>query len=272
MPEPPHGRAVPGEPRDRLIVALDLPTAAEARRIVQALGDSVSTYKVGKELFTREGPQLVRELVGGGRRVFLDLKFHDIPNTVAGAVRAAAGLGAHMLTVHACGGAAMLRAAVGAAAESPSPPLVLAVTVLTSLGDSDLAAVGVGGSARQQVLRLAALARECGCGGVVASPQEAAELRRGLGAGFVIVTPGVRSAEPAAGGRAAGGMLEPAAGGRAAGGIKNDDQARVATPAAALAAGADYLVVGRPITQAADPAAAALAILRQMAQAAAPST
>jgi orotidine-5'-phosphate decarboxylase len=226
-------------PRDRLIVALDVPTAAEAQRIVVSVGES--TYKVGKQLFTAEGPQVVRDLVAAGRKVFLDLKFHDIPNTVALAVSEAAKLNVSMLTVHASGGAKMMRAAVDAASAADRPPLVLAVTVLTSLSDEDLQATGVSGRVLDQVLRLAALARAAGCGGVVASAQEAQQLRQALGTGFAIVTPGVRPAGEAAG-----------------------DQARVVTPAAAIAAGATYLVVGRPITGAKDPAEAAGRILFQM--------
>lgn len=227
--------------RDRLIVALDVPHAAEAQRIVAALGESVSTYKVGKQLFTAAGPAVVRELLGSGRKVFLDLKFHDIPSTVAAAVRAAAELGVTMLTVHASGGTKMLQAAVEAAGAAKRPPLVLAVTVLTSFSDADLKEVGVAGPARGQVLRLASLAHKAGCGGVVASAREAQVIRRTLGASLTIVTPGVRPA----------------------GGPK-DDQARVATPSEAIAAGADYIVVGRPITGAQDPAAAARAILEEI--------
>ncbi len=170
--------------RDRLIVALDVPSAAQARQIVQSIGETVSTYKVGKQLFVAEGPQLVRELVASGRKVFLDLKFHDIPNTVAEAVRSAAELGVSMLTVHASGGSKMLKAAADAAAQSATKPMVLAVTVLTSLSDSDLQEIGVSGNVLSQVLRLGALARTAGCGGLVASAQEARELRRELGEGF----------------------------------------------------------------------------------------
>jgi orotidine-5'-phosphate decarboxylase len=227
--------------RDRLIVALDVPNAAEAQRIVTALGESVSTYKVGKQLFTAAGPAAVRELIGSGRAVFLDLKFHDIPSTVAAAVRAASELGVAMLTVHASGGSKMLKAAMEAAAAAKRPPLVLAVTVLTSFGDADLKEIGVAAQTLEQALRLASLAQKAGCGGVVASAQEAQAIRRALGADFRIVTPGVRPA----------------------GGPKND-QARVATPAEAIAAGADYILVGRPITGAKDPAAAARAILEEI--------
>ena len=227
--------------RDRLIVALDVPSAAQARQIVQELSDTTTTYKVGKQLFVAEGPQLVRELVSSGHKVFLDLKFHDIPNTVAEAVRSAAELGVSMLTVHASGGSKMLQAAAQAAAQASAKPLVLAVTVLTSLSHADLQETGVAGNVLSQVLRLGALARAAGCGGLVASAQEARELRRELGDGFAIVTPGVRPA-----------------------GTDVGDQARVVTPRDAIAAGASHLVVGRPITQAKDPAKAAHDILAEI--------
>jgi orotidine-5'-phosphate decarboxylase len=228
------------QPRDRLIVALDVTSAPEARRIASLLRGYAGIYKVGKQLFTAEGPGLVRELSASGR-VFLDLKFHDIPHTVAAAVREAAKLGVHMLTVHASGGTAMLRAAVAAARETSPAPQILAVTVLTSLNDSDLQEIGVSGRVLDQVLRLASLARAQGCDGVVASAREAAELRRELGSGFSIVTPGVRPAGSPVG-----------------------DQARVVTPAQAFQAGASHIVVGRPITEAADPATTAQAILDEI--------
>ncbi len=224
---------------DKLIVALDVSSAAEAQKMVQTIGNAVTTFKVGKQLFTAEGPQVVRDLVASGRKVFLDLKFHDIPNTVAGAVQSAAALGVSMLTVHASGGAKMLKAAVDASAASESKPMILAVTVLTSLDTEDLQEVGVSGTVQSQVLRLANLAVQQGCGGVVASAQEARELRRELGTGFAIVCPGVRLAGGDAG-----------------------DQARVVTPEEAFSAGATYIVVGRPITAAADPAK----VTRQIAQ------
>ena len=230
--------------KDRLIVALDVPGATQARQIVQAIGDAATTYKIGKQLFTAEGPQVVRDLVASGRKVFLDLKYHDIPNTVAAAVRSAAELGVSMLTVHASGGSKMLKAAVEAASQSPAKPMVLAATVLTSLSDSDLREVGIAGDVLSQVLRLGALARAAGCGGVVASAQEARELRRELGEGLAIVTPGVRPAGSSAG-----------------------DQARVVTPKDAIAAGATYLVVGRPILDAPDPAKAAQQIADEIAAA-----
>jgi orotidine-5'-phosphate decarboxylase len=232
------------QPRDRLIVALDVPSAAQARQIVQTIGEAAVTYKIGKQLFTAEGPQVVRDLVSSGRKVFLDLKFHDIPNTVAGAVKSAAALGVSMLNVHASGGSKMLKAAVEAASQSSARPLVLAVTVLTSLVDSDLQELGVSGNVVSQVLRLGALTRNAGCGGLVASAQEACELRRELGEGFTIVTPGIRPAGSASG-----------------------DQARVVTPADAIASGATYLVVGRPILDAPDPAKATKRIVEEIEQA-----
>ena len=227
------------DPRQRLIVALDVSTAAAARKIVAAVGDSAHAYKVGMQLYTAEGPSIVRELVGSGRRVFLDLKYHDIPNTVGAAVREAARLGVSMLTVHASGGGKMLRAAVEAA-QKPGL-LVLAVTVLTSLDDDELGKIGLRGGALDQVLRLAALALSNGCKGVVASALEAAALREEFGHDFTIVTPGVRLA-----------------------GSGPNDQARVVTPSEAISAGASHIVVGRPITEASDPAAEARAILGQI--------
>lgn len=230
------------DPRQRLIVALDVSSSVAARNIVAAVGDSALAYKVGMQLYTAEGPAIVRDLVRSGRRVFLDLKYHDIPNTVGAAVCEAAKLGVSMLTVHAGGGSKMLRAAVeGARAVNPDL-LVLAVTVLTSLDDPDLSMLGIRGVVLDQVLRLAALALSNGCGGVVASAREAAALREEFGRDFAIVTPGVRPA-----------------------GAGAHDQARVVTPAEAIAAGASYIVVGRPITEAMDPAAEARAILGQIA-------
>lgn len=229
------------DPRERLIVALDVSSAAAAQKIVAAVGDSAFAYKVGKQLFTAEGPQIVRNLVASGRQVFLDLKYHDIPSTVASAVREAAKLHVSMLTVHASGGGRMLRAAVDAARNINPSLMVLAVTVLTSLDDSDLEKMWVRGKVVDQVLRLSALAIADGCHGVVASAHEATELRNELDGEFLIVTPGVRPA-----------------------GMGRGDQVRVVTPAEAIAAGATHIVVGRPITQAADPAAEARAILGQI--------
>jgi len=227
--------------REKLIVALDVANGEKARALVQGLGETVNFYKVGKELFTAEGPEIVRELVAGGKRVFLDLKFHDIPNTVAGAVRSAASLGVSLLTVHASGGSAMLKAAAEAARQSAAKPTVLAVTVLTSLSSADLEETGVCGDVETQVLRLAQLAVNAGCGGIVASAQEGTRLRQMLGSGFTLVTPGIRPAGASVG-----------------------DQARVVTPADAIRAGASYLVVGRPITGADDLKAAARAIAQQI--------
>jgi len=227
--------------REKLIVALDVDTAPQARQIVATVGDSVTTFKVGKQLFTAEGPQVVRDLVASGRKIFLDLKFHDIPNTVGKAVAEACKLGVSMLTVHAAGGSRMLKAAVDAAAASHSRPIILAVTVLTSLRDDDMSEIGLSGRVLDQALRMAALARAQGCGGVVSSAHEVRELRRELGEGFAIVVPGVRPAGSAVG-----------------------DQERVATPAEAFAAGASHIVVGRPITAAADPAKAAREILGEL--------
>ena len=227
--------------RQRLIVALDFPNVAAARALIAELGDSVLFYKIGKELFTAAGPELVRELVASGKRVFLDLKFHDIPNTVAGAVASAAELGVSLLTVHASGGAKMLRAAAESAAKSASKPTVLAVTVLTSMDAADLAETGITAPVEEQVLRLARLAAECGCGGLVASALEAQKLREALGPEIALVTPGIRPAGAASG-----------------------DQARVVTPSMAIRNGATYLVVGRPITAASDKAAAARAILDEI--------
>lgn len=228
------------DPRQHLIVALDVSSAAAAKEIVAVVGDCASIFKVGLQLYTAAGPQIVRDLVDSGHKVFFDLKLHDIPNTVAAAVREAAQLGAGMLTVHAVAGGKVLRAAVEAARKSPDL-VVLAVTVLTSMDDQDLEKVGVRGRVLDQVLRLGALALSNGCDGLITSARETAELRSELGSDFVIVNPGVRPA-----------------------GSDRGDQARVVTPAEAIAAGANYIVVGRPITAAPDPAAAAKAILEQM--------
>jgi len=228
------------DPRQRLIVALDVSTAAAAHQIVVAVGDAALTYKVGMQLYTAEGPQVVRDLVASGRRVFLDLKYHDIPNTVQAAVAEAAKLGVSMLTVHASGGAKMLRAAVDAAQARPGM-IVLAVTVLTSMDENDLQTIGMSGTVADGVVRLATMARANGCQGIVASAREASRLRAELGKDFAIVTPGVRPAGGSVG-----------------------DQKRVLTPAEAIAAGASHIVVGRPITHAADPAAEAQAILAQI--------
>jgi orotidine-5'-phosphate decarboxylase len=222
----------------RIVVALDVPTRTQALGLAAALDPRLCRLKVGKELYTAAGPRLLEQLMAKGYEIFLDLKFHDIPNTVAGACRAAAALGVWMLNVHALGGRAMLEAARVAVADGP---LLTAVTVLTSLTERDLEEIGLRGPAEAAVLRLAALAQTCGLDGVVCSPQEAAALRRRFGPGFRLVTPGVRPA-----------------------GAADGDQARVATPAAAIAAGVDDLVIGRPITQAADPGAALAALAAEV--------
>jgi orotidine-5'-phosphate decarboxylase len=237
------------DPRQRLIVALDVPSAVAAQNIVAAVGDSAFFYKVGMQLYTAEGPSVVRDLIASGRRVFLDLKYHDIPNTVASAVAEAARLGVSMLTVHASGGGKMLRAAVDSAREVNPELVILAVTVLTSISDGDLDKVGVHGRVVDQVLRLAALALADGCKGVVASAREASDLRKRLGYDFAIVTPGVRPA-----------------------GVDHGDQARVVTPEEAISSGSTHIVVGRPITAAADPGAEAREILSQIAAAQAART
>ena len=226
-------------PRDRLIVALDVPDVGAARSLAESLAGEVGMLKVGSQLFTAAGPDIVRALVKGGHRVFLDLKFHDIPNTVAGAVASAAGLGASLLTIHSAGGPAMIEAAARAAEGSRTR--VLAITVLTSLDAAALEAIGMAGDVDAAVLRLARMAADAGADGIVASPHEAAALRAVQEPGFLIVTPGIRPSGAALG-----------------------DQSRVASPSAALAAGADYLVVGRPITEAAVPRAAARAIVHEM--------
>ncbi len=225
--------------RDRLIVALDVPKADAARVLVDRLSGRVGLFKVGNQLFTAAGPELVREIVGRGEKVFLDLKYHDIPNTVAGAVASASRLGVSLVDVHGLGGRAMMEAAVGALPAMGTR--LLAITILTSHDDETLDEIGVNGSVVESVRRLAELAKDAGTDGVVASPQEVGMIREACGRDFLIVTPGIRPAGAAPG-----------------------DQARPATPAAALSAGADYLVVGRPITEAADPGAAADAIVAEM--------
>jgi orotidine-5'-phosphate decarboxylase len=232
--------------RDRILIALDVESLTDAEALLDRLAGAVTGVKVGSQLFTAAGPAAVEAALKRGLRVFLDLKFHDIPNTVAGAVREATRLGVFMLNVHAGGGLAMMRAAAEAAATAAAEfklprPLCLGVTVLTSLDGRALATeVGVHANVPAHVLRLADHARTAGLDGCVASPQEIGLLRRALGTGWVIVTPGIRPTAAA------------------------DDQARVATPRAALRAGADYLVVGRPITVAPEPAAAVAAIVASL--------
>jgi orotidine-5'-phosphate decarboxylase len=227
--------------KERIIVALDTDSVESALSMVRSLSGEVGVFKVGMELFPRGGPELVREIRSTGAKVFLDLKFHDIPNTVAGAVRSAAALGAAFATVHAAGGRAMLRAAAEAALGTGTT--LLAVTVLTSLDDADIAEIGIRGTAGESVLRLADLATAEGIGGIVCSAREVKAVRSRVGPGTVLVTPGVRLPEGEAG-----------------------DQKRVVTPDEAARRGADYLVVGRPITRAKDPVAAARTFAAAMAR------
>ena len=233
---------------EKLLVALDVPTGIEAMALADRLHGVTGGLKVGSRLFTTEGPDFVRTLSRGGARIFLDLKFHDIPNTVATAVSAATSLGVWMMNVHAAGGLRMMQAARDAAketaaAEGRTPPIVIAVTVLTSITDAMLEETGARGPVLDQVLRLATLAQRAGLDGVVASPQETAVLRRECGPDFVIVTPGIR-----------GGSAESG----------KDDQQRTMGPAEAVAAGASYLVVGRPIIAAPNAVKAAEAIAAEL--------
>jgi orotidine-5'-phosphate decarboxylase len=216
----------------RIIVALDVPEAPAALAMAARLDPKLCRVKVGKELFTAAGPAVVEKLQERGFEVFLDLKYHDIPNTVAGACRSAARLGVWMLNIHASGGEAMMRAARDAVDSVARPPLLIGVTILTSLGTEALHQVGFSGTPEENVLRLARLARASGLDGVVCSAEEAAALRGAAGADFTLVTPGIRLASDARG-----------------------DQSRVVTPREAVRLGSHYLVIGRPITGAADPAA-----------------
>ena len=225
----------------RVIVALDFQTSQAALECAARLAPQACRVKIGNELFTAAGPALVETLLKRGFDIFLDLKFHDIPNTVAGACKAASALGVWMLNVHALGGRAMLEAAREAVGAGARRPLLVAVTLLTSMAAPDLRDVGLSGDPAAGALKLAKLAQASGTDGVVCSAQEAALLRRELGAKFLLVTPGIRPRETAV-----------------------NDQQRVMTPAGAIAAGSDYLVVGRPVTQAPDPAAALAAINREV--------
>ena len=216
-----------------IIVALDFPSQADALALVDRLDPSRCRLKVGKELFTRSGPALVEQLVGRGYEVFLDLKFHDIPNTVAAACRAAADLGVWMVNIHALGGRRMMEAARDAVDNATHQPKLIAVSILTSMGQEDLSEIGLAGTPGENVRHLARLAQQAGMDGLVCSPQEVAMLRETLGTDFDLVTPGIRPAWSERG-----------------------DQTRITTPAQAMAMGSTYLVIGRPITAAADPLAA----------------
>jgi orotidine-5'-phosphate decarboxylase len=231
------------DPQDRIIIALDVDTRREALEWVSRLRGRVGLFKIGSQLFTSEGPTLVREIVRQGEKVFLDLKFHDIPNTVAKSVLVAAELGVTMLTLHASGGSKMMGSAVEALNRSGSGrrPLLLGVTVLTSLAGEEFDAIGFSDSVESQVVHLAKLAEQSGLDGVVASPSELALLRSQLKTSTRIITPGIRPA----------------------GGVAHD-QSRIATPAAAIQAGADYLVIGRPITASPDPLAILEAITHSL--------
>lgn len=221
----------------KIIVALDYADASSALKLVRQLDPSLCRLKVGKELFTAAGPQFVEQLVKSNFGVFLDLKFHDIPNTVAKACSAASKLGVWMLNVHASGGLEMMQAAQAAVNENAQPPILIAVTVLTSMNQANLTQIGVAADLTSHVMRLAELTQQAGLSGVVCSAQEAAMLRTALGKEFCLVTPGIRPVY-----------------------ASQDDQSRIVTPAQALRNGASYLVIGRPITQAADPLKALTAI------------
>lgn len=225
--------------KTRLMVALDVPELNTALELVERLGDQVEWYKVGKQLFTHYGPRVLQELKARGRKVFLDMKFHDIPNTVAQAIRSAAMIGADIINVHASGGPAMLAAAAEAGRETGKT--IIAVTVLTSMDSEQLHAIGIQVTPAEQVLRLAKLTQAAGLPGVVCSALELPMLRREFGPDFLTLVPGIRPAGSAAG-----------------------DQKRIMTPAQAAAAGASYIIVGRPIVAAPDPAAAAQAVLAEL--------
>ncbi|MCS7081016.1 MAG: orotidine-5'-phosphate decarboxylase [Chloracidobacterium sp.] len=230
-------------PSARIFLALDTPDRSAAERLMQLLSPYVGGFKIGKTLFTAAGPPVVAAALATGARVFLDLKFHDIPHTVAGAVAAAAALGVHLCTVHTLGGSAMLRAAQKSLATWPTAmqPVLLGVTLLTSADQTTLNEIGLQGTPEEAVRRLTKLAVTCGLGGVVCSPQEIAAVRRLAPADFLVVTPGIRFGDAVP-----------------------DDQRRTLTPREALAAGADYLVVGRPITAAPDPVAAVQRLVSEL--------
>jgi orotidine-5'-phosphate decarboxylase len=254
---------------DQLLVALDVQDGTEAMALAENLRDVVGGFKIGSRLFTTEGPDIVRTLSGNGGRVFLDLKFHDIPNTVATAVSAATSLGVWMVNVHASGGTRMMQAARDAARETAArerrdPPLVIAVTVLTSMNAARLDETGVHAPVLDQVLRLAELAQAAGLDGVVASPLETALIRKRCGPDFAIVTPGIRGGAAATGKGDAASLPSVKSDGANAPSVKNDDQERTLGPAEAIAAGASYLVVGRPIIAAANARKAAEEIARAL--------
>jgi orotidine-5'-phosphate decarboxylase len=235
-----------GSMRERLVVALDLDSLDEAQKLVRLLSDEVGMFKVGKQLFTHAGPQAVRLIQELGGEIFLDLKFHDIPNTVAKAAIEATRMGVKMFNVHASGSLEMMRLTVKEVErvcrqERRRKPIMLAVTVLTSLNQDDLKRLGVDGKVEDQVVRLALLTKEAGMDGVVASPHEVADIRKACGRRFVIVTPGIRPAD-----------------------TTRNDQQRVMTPAAAIRSGVDYIVVGRPVLEAKSPVSAARAIVAEM--------
>jgi len=230
----------------RLIVALDVPDLKTAKNLVKILRSSVEIFKIGSQLFTASGPSVVEAVYNAGAKVFLDLKFHDIPHTVANAAIEAANMGVFMFNIHASGGTKMMQAAVDAARKAASiaakpRPLVLAVTVLTSMDEPELRQLGILRKTEEQVMHLASLARDAGCDGVVCSAEEAAYIRKALGDDFIIVTPGIRPK-----------------------GADIGDQRRIATPHSAIEAGADYIVVGRPIIEAPDPLAVANKMLEEM--------
>jgi orotidine-5'-phosphate decarboxylase len=241
---------------DQLLVALDVESGERAMQLVTALGGLAGGFKVGNRLFTSEGPALVRRIADAGSRVFLDLKYHDIPNTVEQAVEAAVGTGAWMINVHASGGHAMMQAAARAARETSAKlgrpaPLMIGVTVLTSMDHDALRAVGVERAVLDQVIALARMTQQAGLQGVVASPQETPQIRKACGPDFHIVTPGIRGASA---------------------GAERNDQSRTMGPAEAIKAGASYIVVGRPIIAAADPRAAAQAIVEELTAEAGPTS
>ncbi len=229
--------------KDRIIVALDQDDLGAAQRLVTKLVGIISFFKVGSELFSAVGPDAVRMVRDNGARVFLDLKYHDIPNTVSRAVKSAAGLGVSLVNVHTLGGVEMMRAAADSAREVYPDTRVIGVTVLTSLDATDLLRVGIGDAPEEAVVRLARLAREAGLAGVVSSAREVTRLREEFGLGFILVTPGIRPA-----------------------GADIGDQKRIVTPAEAFEAGADYIVVGRPIAAGPDPRAAAESIIEEVGE------